>query len=112
MSNNSIPQDVILMQQLLEEYGFDADNCDPVVINQLLAWVQQESATMLRKSSKLRQETASFPTLDQFRVAKKTHQQLHPFEFNPGLRDFSVEAIAQQQSKILSTQPHAQHRMK
>lgn len=51
----SIPDDVLQIQALLEEYGFTIDNCDPMVINQILTLINQTSKELYQKSDLVRE---------------------------------------------------------
>lgn len=83
MTTPNIPTDVLLMQQLLEEYGFDAENCDPTVINQLLAWTQREAQSILEVNTHMRKSSKSIPNeKQQFLTALHTHRESQPFELN------------------------------
>jgi hypothetical protein len=42
--------DILNIKDLLEEYGFTPENCDPVIINQLLALVSNTTSTILEQS--------------------------------------------------------------
>eukprot|EP00461_Guttulinopsis_vulgaris_P003646 UN03647 len=94
--DNVIPNDILMVQRIMAEYGFTEDNCDPLIINQILALVQRSASNIYAKADVIR-ESSNEP----FITPEHYHQTVYTTEV--------YEAISQQAQVEAQFELHASH---